>query len=162
MTQAVVALGANLGNRETTISSAITRIDELPETSVLRVSSLIDTDPVGPIQQGMYLNGACLVETGFDAQALLAQLLTIERELGRDRENEQRWGPRTIDLDLILFGDHVIDEPGLTVPHPRLAERRFVLEPMNEIVPELIVPLGRQTVHQLYQSLIQSGEESCS
>ncbi|GAB5495927.1 MAG: 2-amino-4-hydroxy-6-hydroxymethyldihydropteridine diphosphokinase [Phycisphaerales bacterium] len=162
MTEAVVALGSNLGDRQSCIRESLARIEELPGTSVVRVSTLIETDPVGPIEQGTYLNGACLLETDLDAMQLLAELLTIERELGRERDTEQRWGPRTIDLDLLIFGDQVIDEPGLTVPHPRISERLFVLEPMNEIVPELIVPPGRLTVHQLYQKLTQTGEETCS
>ncbi len=161
MTDAVVALGSNLGDRKSSIRASLARIEELPCTSVVRVSALIETDPVGPIEQGTYLNGACLLETDLDARKLLAELLSIERELGRDRDREERWGPRMIDLDLLVFGDEIINEPGLTVPHPRIAERLFVLEPMNEIVPELIVPPGRLTVHQLYQRLVQAGEETC-
>lgn len=153
MTKAVVALGSNLGDRRATIDSALTAIDSLQFASVERVSTLIETDPVGPIEQGSYLNGVCVIETTLSARELLEALLAIEKSLGRDRSTEQRWGPRTIDLDLLVFGDVIIDEPGLCVPHPRLAERMFVLEPMNEIIPELIVPGCRLTVHQLYSEL---------
>lgn len=162
MTEAVVALGSNLGDRTSSIRASLARIEELPGTSVVRVSTLIETDPVGPVEQGVYLNGVCLLETALDARGLLIELLAIERELGRDRSREERWGPRTIDLDLLVFGELVIDEPGLKVPHPRITERLFVLEPMNEIVPELIVPPGRLTVNQLHQRLVQAGEETCS
>jgi 2-amino-4-hydroxy-6-hydroxymethyldihydropteridine diphosphokinase len=90
------------------------------------------------------VNAVAELETELGASALLGRLLEVERELGRDRSQEQRWGPRTIDLDLLLYGDEVIDEPGLTVPHPRLAERRFVLEPLHELVPDLALPDGRR------------------
>lgn len=153
MYKAVVALGSNLGDRRATIDSALAAIGSLQHASVERVSTLIETDPVGPVEQGRYLNGVCVIETTLAARELLDALLAIEKSLGRDRSTEQRWGPRTIDLDLLVFGDVIIDEPGLCVPHPRLAERMFVLEPMNEIIPELIVPGCRLTVHQLYSEL---------
>ena len=158
MTQAFVGLGSNLGGRSATIAAAVDAIGLLDTTRVVRVSTLIETKPVGPIAQGDYLNGVCHIETEQTARGLLEALLGIEQALGRDRASEQRWGPRTIDLDLPLFGDRSINELGLCVPHPRLTERLFVLEPLNEIAPELIVPGCRQTVHRLYSELVQRGD----
>jgi 2-amino-4-hydroxy-6-hydroxymethyldihydropteridine diphosphokinase len=141
VTVAYIGLGANLGDREENIRAAIERLAEL---GALLVSSFRETDPVGVTEQPRFVNAVAELETELGASALLGQLLEIERELGRDRSREQRWGPRTIDLDLLLYGDEVIDEPGLTVPHPRLAERRFVLEPLHELAPDLALPDGRR------------------
>jgi 2-amino-4-hydroxy-6-hydroxymethyldihydropteridine diphosphokinase len=141
VTVAYIGLGANLGDREENIRAAIERLAEL---GALLVSSFRETDPVGVTEQPRFVNVVAELETELGASALLGQLLEIERELGRDRSREQRWGPRTIDLDLLLYGDEVIDEPGLTVPHPRLAERRFVLEPLHELAPDLALPDGRR------------------
>lgn len=107
------------------------------------MSSFRETDPVGYVDQPPFLNGACLVETTLAPAALLAQLLAVEDELGRVREGVPRWGPRTCDLDLLVYGDEVVDEPGLTVPHPRLTERRFAVEPLVELDPGLTLPDGR-------------------
>jgi 2-amino-4-hydroxy-6-hydroxymethyldihydropteridine diphosphokinase len=101
-----------------------------------------ETDPVGVTDQPKFLNAVAELETDLPARELLEGLLEIECRLGRDRSSEQRWGPRTIDLDLLLYGQGTIDEPGLSVPHPRLAERRFVLEPLCELAPDLILPNG--------------------
>jgi 2-amino-4-hydroxy-6-hydroxymethyldihydropteridine diphosphokinase len=109
---------------------------------VVAVSSLRETDPVGVLDQPRFLNGAVLVETDLGARELLEALLAVEQQLGRVRD--RRFGPRTIDLDLLLYGDLVLDEPGLTVPHQRLHERRFALEPLAELDPELAIPgVGR-------------------
>jgi 2-amino-4-hydroxy-6-hydroxymethyldihydropteridine diphosphokinase len=110
----------------------------------VRASSVRETDPVGVTDQPRFLNAAAEVRTELSARELLDRLLSIERGLGRERANEQRWGPRLIDLDLLLYGDEVIDEPGLTVPHSRLAERRFALEPLHELAPDLVLPDGRR------------------
>ena len=142
MTRAYVGLGANLGPREVTILRAVDLLALADGISVLEVSQLRETEPVGVADQPAFLNGVVAVDTTLDARTLLETLLEIERELGRVRT--ERWGPRTIDLDLLVFGDEIIDEPGLTVPHPRLGERRFALEPLTELAPELVVPgLGR-------------------
>ncbi len=140
MTVAYIGLGANLGDREGSPNTALERLAEL---GPLRVSSFRETDPVGVTEQPRFVNAVAELETDLSARDLLERLLEIERELGRDRTREERWGPRTIDLDLLLYGDEVIDEPGLTVPHPRLAERRFVLEPLHELAPGLVLPDGR-------------------
>ena len=141
MTVAFIGLGSNLGDREENIREALERLSEL---GPLRASTVRETEPVGITDQPSFLNAAAEVETELSARGLLESLLAIERDLGRDRTAEQRWGPRTIDLDLLLYGEEVVDEPGLTVPHPRLAERRFVLEPLHELAPELVLPDGRR------------------
>jgi 2-amino-4-hydroxy-6-hydroxymethyldihydropteridine diphosphokinase len=138
VTRAYVGLGANLGDREATIRAAL---EALP--GVVAVSSLRETDPVGVTDQPQYLNGVAALETGLSPRELLDALLAVERELGRERR--ERWGPRTIDLDLLLYGEETIDEPGLTVPHPRLHERRFALEPLSELAPDALIP-GRGRV----------------
>jgi 2-amino-4-hydroxy-6-hydroxymethyldihydropteridine diphosphokinase len=140
VTVAYIGLGANLGDREENLRAALERLTEL---GPLRVSSFRETDPVGVTDQPRFVNAVAELETDLGARDLLERLLEIERELGRHRSREERWGPRTIDLDLLLYGDEVIDEPGLTVPHPRLAERRFVLEPLHELAPGLLLPDGR-------------------
>ena len=152
-TNAAIALGANLGDREETIDRAIGMIGALTGTRVFDRSSLIETAPVGPIDQPEYLNAAVTVETSLDARTLLAGLLGIEKTLGRDREREQRWGPRAIDLDVVLFGDLIIDEPNLTIPHARMHERAFVLGPLAEIAPDWIHPRMARRVDELLAAL---------
>jgi 2-amino-4-hydroxy-6-hydroxymethyldihydropteridine diphosphokinase len=141
--RAYVGLGANLGDRESTIRRAIELLAAEPAVEVIAVSSLRETDPVGYAEQPRFLNGVAAVETELGPRILLDRLLAVERKLGRVRDEGPRFGPRTIDLDLLLYGDEVLDEPGLTVPHPRLAERLFVLEPLYELDPELTLPDGR-------------------
>jgi 2-amino-4-hydroxy-6-hydroxymethyldihydropteridine diphosphokinase len=141
--RAYVGLGANLGDRESTIRRAIELLAAEPAVEVVAVSSLRETDPVGYAEQPRFLNGVAAVETELGPRTLLDRLLAVERKLGRVRDEGPRFGPRTIDLDLLLYGDEVLDEPGLTVPHPRLAERLFVLEPLYELDPELTLPDGR-------------------
>ena len=138
MTRAYIGVGANLGDREATIRAALAALP-----GVVGVSQLRETDPVGVVDQPPFLNGATVLETDFSPRELLDALLAVERELGRERR--ERWGPRTIDLDLLLYGDETIDEPGLTIPHPRLHERRFALEPLLDLDPELAIP-GRGRV----------------
>ncbi len=137
MIRAYVGLGANIGDPEATIRGAIDLLGQ--RIVVVAVSALRETDPVGFVDQPRFLNGAVAVDTELGARELLDLLLSIETELGRTRTGP-RFGPRTIDLDLLLYGDEVIDQPGLTVPHPRLHERRFALEPLAELEPGLVVP----------------------
>jgi 2-amino-4-hydroxy-6-hydroxymethyldihydropteridine diphosphokinase len=148
--RAYVGLGANLGNREDTIRHAVDLLGSHPEVDLLAVSTLRETEPWGPVEQPPFLNGAAAVETSLEPRALLDVLLDVERRLGRVRD--ERWGPRTIDLDLLLYGDTVVDEPGLTVPHPRLRERAFALEPLLELDPDLVVP-GQGSAAVLLASL---------
>jgi 2-amino-4-hydroxy-6-hydroxymethyldihydropteridine diphosphokinase len=141
--RAYVGLGANLGDREATIRRAVALLGAEPGIEVVAVSSLRETDPVGYLDQPRFLNGAAALDTELDPEELLERLLEIERALGRERRGSPRFGPRAIDLDLLLYGDEALDEPGLTVPHPRLAERRFALEPLHELDPGLTLPDGR-------------------
>lgn len=141
--RAFVGLGSNLGDREATIRGAVALLGERAGIDVVAVSTLRETDPVGYEDQPRFLNGVVALDVDLTARGLLDELLEVERELGRDRSREARWGPRTIDLDLLLFGDETVEAPGLTVPHPRLAERRFVLEPLHELAPDLTLPDGR-------------------
>jgi len=151
-TIAYIGLGANLGDRERTIASALRALDADECTSVLRSTAAIETDPVGYEDQPRFLNAAARLETTRSARELLDLLLATERELGRVRGVGPRYGPRTIDLDLLLFDNQTIDEPGLQVPHPRLHERRFVLEPLTELDPRLLVP-GKGPVAALLAKL---------
>ena len=151
MARAYVGLGANLGDREHALRRALELLDAEAGIAVVSASSFRETDPVGYLDQPPFLNGAVAVETELAPRELLERLLGVERALGRIREGP-RFGPRTIDLDLLLYGDAVLDEPGLTLPHPRLHERRFALEPLAELDPELVVP-GRGQVTALLQCL---------
>jgi 2-amino-4-hydroxy-6-hydroxymethyldihydropteridine diphosphokinase len=139
---AYVGLGSNLGDREATIRRALELLDSDPEIELVAVSRPRETDPVGYLEQPRFLNLACSLETDLSPRELLDRLLAVERALGRRRDGP-RFGPRTIDLDLLLYGDVSLHEPGLTVPHPRLAERRFALEPLAELDPDLALPDGR-------------------
>ena len=147
MARAYVGLGANLGPREATVLRAVDLLAAEPGIEMLELSSLSETEPVGVTDQPAFVNGALALETELPPRELLDALLRVERELGRVRSGE-RWGPRTIDLDLLLYADEFVDEPGLTVPHPRLHERRFALEPLAELEPELEIP-GRGKVSDL-------------
>jgi 2-amino-4-hydroxy-6-hydroxymethyldihydropteridine diphosphokinase len=151
MARAYVGLGSNIGERERMIWGAIHMLAFNPEVDVVAVSSIRETEPVGLLDQPRFLNAAAALETDLGPQALLELLLTVERELGRTRDGP-RFGPRTIDLDLLLYEDEAVDEPGLIVPHPRLRERRFVLEPLAELDPDLVVP-GAGPVHALLAGL---------
>ena len=141
--RAYVGLGSNLGEREATLREALTRLGELDGVALVAVSSFRETDPVGNVDQPRFVNGAAEIETNLGPRELLDRLLEVERSLGRDRSREERWGPRTVDLDLLLYGDETVGEVGLEIPHPRLAERPFVLEPLLELDPELRLPDGR-------------------
>jgi 2-amino-4-hydroxy-6-hydroxymethyldihydropteridine diphosphokinase len=152
VTRAFVGLGSNLGERETTLRAAVGRLRTIPNVEVRAVSSLRDTEPVGYVDQPRFLNGVVEVETTLSARALLGVLLELECAFGRDRSSGPPMGPRTLDLDLLLYGDATIDEPLLEVPHPRLHERRFVLEPLAELDPDLEVP-GQGSVQALLSKL---------
>jgi 2-amino-4-hydroxy-6-hydroxymethyldihydropteridine diphosphokinase len=140
MTRSFVGLGANLEAPRTQIEQALELLVEEDGVEVVAVSTLRWTDPVGYEDQPRFLNGAAELATTLAARELLDRLLSIERRLGRLRDEGPRFGPRTIDLDLLLHGDEVIDEPGLQIPHPRLQERRFALEPLAELDPALELP----------------------
>ena len=152
MPTAYVALGANLGDRARTIRAALAELDRSPSVSVTAVSTLVETDPVGYVDQPPFLNGAAEVETTLAPRQLLDLLLEVERRFGRERAGVPPQGPRTLDLDLLLYESAEIDEPGLRIPHPRLHERRFVLAPLAELDPSLEVP-GKGEVQTLLAEL---------
>lgn len=152
--RAYVGLGANLGDREGTIRKAVELLAAQPGIDVVAVSTLRETEPVGYLDQPAFVNGAVALETELSPQELLRRLLAVEAALGRVRGEGPRFGPRAIDLDLLLYGGEVVDEPGLAVPHPRLAERRFALEPLHELDPDLSLPDGR-AVRELLGSQLQ-------
>ena len=145
MTLAYVGLGANLGDREATIRLAAARI------GARRLSTIRETEPWGVREQPLFLNAVAELDTNLVPKALLEHLLEVERALGRTREGA-RFGPRTIDLDLLLYGANEVREPSLTVPHPHLHERVFVLEPLAELDPHLVVP-GLGDVSSLLRGL---------
>ena len=134
----VVGLGANLGDRAATIEAAVAKLREDRELFVLRRSPLYESPPAGGPPQEDYLNAAALLVTSLEARLILDRLLTIERALGRVRPDAVRWGPRTIDLDLLWVEGEVIHEPGLEVPHPRLGERPFALRPLLDVAPDAV------------------------
>jgi 2-amino-4-hydroxy-6-hydroxymethyldihydropteridine diphosphokinase len=151
MPRAFVGLGANLGDREGALRVALAALDATQGIEVVAVSKLRETDPVDYLDQPRFLNGAAALDTTLAPRELLDALLEVERSLGRTREGP-RFGPRTIDLDLLLYGDESFDEPGLTVPHPRLHVRAFALEPLAELDPGLVVP-GHGPLETLLQKL---------
>lgn len=137
---AFVGLGGNLGDAAATVGAALQALRGLPATRLLRASRLYRTPAWGLQQQPDFINAVAMLETGLDAPTLLAALLGTERDFGRVREGATRWGPRVLDLDLLLYGQAVIQAPGLSVPHPHLHERAFVLLPLLEIAPETVIP----------------------
>ena len=152
MRRVYVALGSNLGDREATIRRALAALDAAAGVEVVRVSSLRETEPVGYLDQPRFLNGAAELETTLAPPALLALLLAVERRFGREREGVPAQGPRTLDLDLLLYESAEIDDPGLRIPHPRLHERRFVVEPLAELDPSLEIP-GKGAIQTLLAEL---------
>ena len=140
MTRAAIGLGANLGDAAATLREAIAELARLPQTGLLRASRLYRTPAWGRTGQPDFINAVALVETALTPRELLDHLLAIERAFGRIRPDSERWGPRTLDLDLLLHGDEVVDEPGLRVPHPHLHERAFALLPLLDAWPEATIP----------------------
>jgi 2-amino-4-hydroxy-6-hydroxymethyldihydropteridine diphosphokinase len=145
---AYVALGSNLGARERHLAEAVTALRAIEGVREVALSGVYETDPVGPGEQGPYLNAVARVVTSLTPRELLDRLLSIEDERGRARCRERN-AARTLDLDLLLYGDRTIDEPGLEVPHPRMCERGFVLEPLRELAPELVPPGASESVEKL-------------
>jgi 2-amino-4-hydroxy-6-hydroxymethyldihydropteridine diphosphokinase len=149
---AFIALGANLGNREHNIHSALSQIKQTPGISIVQVSSLLENPAVGgPPNSPPFLNAAAELKTTLGSHALLHRLLEIERHIGR--VHRERWEPRPIDLDLLLYGDHIISSQELVVPHPLMHERRFVLQPLGEIAPEAVHPILQMTIAGLLENL---------
>jgi 2-amino-4-hydroxy-6-hydroxymethyldihydropteridine diphosphokinase len=155
-----IGLGSNLGKPLQQIESAILELQALVVGSTMNISPHYETKPVGPQDQPDFINAVVSFYTDLDANILLDQLLVIEDKNSRQRQNEQ-WGPRTLDLDLLLYGDEVIDTDRLTVPHPRMHERAFVLQPLLQISPECQIP-GRGVVSDLLKKCDVSGIRECN
>ena len=151
--RAFIGLGSNLGDRAEHLRNAIRAFASTPGISVMQISSMYETEPVGGPPQDDYLNAVIEIDTVLGHRALFDACMTIEHALGRDRGAEERWGPRSIDCDLLAFGDLVVSDPDLEIPHPRLAERAFVLVPWSEIAPYVSVP-GLGKVHDLEERLL--------
>lgn len=152
MAIAYISLGSNLGERETQLRSALKLIGERAG-AVQKVSSFHDTSPVGPIRQPRFLNAVAEVETQLPPEELMRALLGIELALGRDRKNSVPKGPRTIDLDLLLYDQVILDTPQLALPHPAMYERAFVLAPLVEIAPDAFHPALKMTAAELLEGL---------
>ncbi len=150
MTWAGIGLGSNLGDSRDHLRFAITSLRA--HHRLLRISSLFQTAPVGPIDQPDFTNAAILLETRAEPRALLDELQEVERSRGRDRSSEVRFGPRSLDLDILLWDGVAIDEPSLMIPHPRLTERRFALEPLIEVWPDATLPDGTRIL-DLWQAV---------
>lgn len=151
--KAYVALGSNLGSPAGNVIGAASEIGGIPGVRVIATSRLYTTAPEGVKSQPDFVNAAAMLEVDCTARELLDGLLAIEKRYGRNREGEQRWGPRTLDLDLLLFCEQTIDEPGLTVPHPRMKERRFVLEPLADLAPALVPPGWEMSIGRTLESM---------
>lgn len=158
--QAAIALGSNLpspwGDPIATLERALVELDQAPGVRVRAAAEPIRTTPVGPIDQPDFANSAAILDTTLSPSELLATLLEIERRAGRDRESTPRWGPRTLDLDLLLYADATSQGPDLTLPHPRLHERAFVLEPLSRIAPDWRPPGQARTIRELLRALSPS------
>lgn len=138
MTDVFLGLGSNVGDRENQLKEAIRLLDEQPGIKVVKVSSFYETEPVGYVDQPDFLNLCVEIQTELSPKAVLESGLAIEQQLHRVRK--ERWGPRTLDIDILLYGDQIIEEEGLTIPHPRMTERAFVLIPLQEIAPNKVEP----------------------
>ncbi len=149
MATAYIGLGANTGNREANLHMALRGLTRMARVEA--VSSLYETDPVGPVDQPAFYNAVCRIETGMEPESLLRFLKNLEHEIGR-RPGAERWGPRPIDLDILLYDERIVERDELTVPHPRLAERAFALVPLAEIALDALDPRRKETIAKLAQS----------
>ena len=145
-----IGLGSNLGDRERNIREAISHLEGLGRIS--KSSSIYETEPVGPVSQGWFLNAVVEMETDLEPRELLSRLKDLERRMGRLHGGE-RWGPREIDLDILLYDDIVVEEDDLVIPHPRMGDRRFVLEPLCEIAPDLVHPVTGMTISEMLEGV---------
>lgn len=153
-TLCAIALGSNLGDSRQILTAAVQTLDQHPQISIVAQSHWYQTAPVGPPQPD-YLNGCVLLQTALTPEDLLQALLQVEAQFGRVRR--QRWGPRLLDLDLLLYGDRIFDQPDLEIPHPRMTERAFVLVPLAEIAPDWLDPVSGRAIADLVQTVDCSG-----
>ena len=137
---AYVGVGSNLNDPAQQVRRAFAALEQIPDTRLVSTSALYQNPPMGPADQPDYVNAVAAVSTTLTASALLSELLAIEQHAGRQRNDALPWGPRIIDLDLLVFGDRIIDDPELTIPHPGISERNFVLFPLLEVAPDLSIP----------------------
>lgn len=147
MIDVYLGLGSNISDREQQLKSAVERLDQVTDIHVQQVSSMYETKPVGYVDQPDFLNVCLHIKTSLSPEVLLQQCLDIEKELHRVRK--VRWGPRTIDIDVLLYGDQIIESEQLIVPHPRMTERAFVMIPLNEIASHVIEPRSKKTIQSL-------------
>lgn len=154
MTTVYLSLGSNMGERLVYLEQALLELDKLPKTHVTAVSSYYETAPWGKTDQDPFLNACCQLETKLSPQELLSHCQEVEQKAGRERH--EHWGPRTLDIDILLYGEAVIDEPNLTIPHPYLSERAFVLVPLADIAPHIQDPVLEQSILTLLDRLDRS------
>lgn len=154
MARVFLGLGSNEGDRLAAIDRAAKALGALRGTRLVQMASIRETDPVGGSPQGKFLNTVLELDTPLTPQQLLRSLQAIERDLGR-QPSPERWGPRPMDLDILLYEDRIVEEPCLAIPHPRMHERRFVLEPLAELAPELLHPVFKRTIRELYAQCVQ-------
>jgi 2-amino-4-hydroxy-6-hydroxymethyldihydropteridine diphosphokinase len=152
--QAAIALGSNVGDSYTILQTALRTLDQTPGITVKACSPVYQTVAIGPPQPDI-LNACALLSTTLDPPSLMTAMLAIEASFGRVRR--ERWGPRSLDLDLLLFDDVILQQPGLTLPHPRMTQRAFVLVPLLDIAPHWVEPISRQTIATLAQQVDWSG-----
>lgn len=152
-----LGLGSNLGDREAMLREALAAINRLPHTALQKHSPIYETPPMGPQDQGAYLNMAARITTSLDAMGLMKALQQIESQLGRaNPEERQYWGPREIDIDILLFKSDVIQEENLTVPHPGMHERWFVLKPLSDLAPDLLHPIAGKRIQEMLDALYRA------
>jgi len=161
MARVFLGVGSNQGDRLSNVSRAIHELGAMPGVRVVQMAPIYDTEPIGGPPQPNFLNTVVELETGQVPGELLAQLKHLEQKLGR-RRSTQRWGPRVIDLDILLYDDRVVNEPQLVIPHPRMHERRFVLEPLAQLASDLVHPLLGQTVAELLARLADREQSAVS
>jgi len=146
-----LGLGSNLGNREANLNNSLSKLKILSDTTVLEVSKMIETEPVGFLEQPLFINCVVKIETGLSPEILLKEILNIENDLGRKRV--LRWGPRIIDIDILFYGNKIIDSDDLTVPHKELHKRKFVLDSLLELCPNYLHPVKNITIKELHKAL---------